>query len=143
MKPLTRLCDSEESVSCPFKSGLGCGAQVRQTKPQVVLGGPLWASARDGAGGPAASQLPRRPKVPGSRSQLDFEGTSEWFWVHKPWTPQAHPPLQARYLRQPWGLRGGLVCLPKVQRQAELHFPLLISLPCPFVEDTWYGGELG
>lgn len=39
MKPLTRLCDSEESVSCPFKFRLGCGAQVRQTKPQVVLGG--------------------------------------------------------------------------------------------------------
>lgn len=38
MKPLTRLCNSEESGSCPFKFGLRCGIQARQTKPQVVLG---------------------------------------------------------------------------------------------------------
>lgn len=38
MKPLTCLCDSEESVSCPFKCELGCSVQVRQTKPQVFLG---------------------------------------------------------------------------------------------------------
>lgn len=97
---------------------------------------PLSPSAWDGAGGLAACQLPCRPKVPGLRSQLDFEDTSEWFRAHKPWTPQAHPPLHTRRVCQPWGLRAGLVCLPKMQTGWGGVFSFIEISALPFCKDA-------